>query len=143
MIDAAQSAPHSTIDVGDIECDFLAASGHKMAGPTGTGFLYGRGELLSRMEPFLYGGDMIEKVTMERSTWNELPWKFEAGTPDIGGGIALGAAVDYLEDIGLDNITAHEDELLHHALGRLERHRLQGADQDHEVRALTGKRPCW
>jgi cysteine desulfurase/selenocysteine lyase len=119
MLDAAQSVPHLPIDVSDIGCDFLAASGHKMAGPTGTGFLYGRGELLSRMEPFLYGGDMIEKVTMERSTWNELPWKFEAGTPDIGGGIALGAAVDYLEGIGLDNITAHEEELLRHALGRL------------------------
>jgi len=119
LIDAAQSVPHLPVDVMDIGCDFLAASGHKMMGPTGTGFLYGRPELLEGMEPFLYGGDMIEKVTKEKSTWNELPWKFEAGTPDIGGGIALGAAVDYLESIGLENIIAHEEELLRYALEKL------------------------
>ncbi len=119
LVDAAQSAPHIGIDVSDIGCDFLAASGHKMLGPTGTGFLYGKPELLEAMDPFLYGGDMIEHVTMEKSTWNEIPWKFEAGTPDIGGGIALGAAVDYLTDLGLVNISDYEDELLHHALAML------------------------
>lgn len=122
LIDAAQSAPHIRLDVEDIGCDFLAVSGHKMLAPTGIGFLYGRGELLERMDPFLFGGDMIEKVTPERSTWNELPWKFEAGTPDIGGGVALGAAVDYLSGIGLDAIAAHEDVLLTHALERLSVH---------------------
>jgi cysteine desulfurase/selenocysteine lyase len=122
LVDAAQSAPHLPLDVTDIGCDFLAASGHKMMGPTGTGFLYARTELLAKMDPFLYGGDMIEKVTKERSTWNELPWKFEAGTPDIGGGIALGAAVDYLTAVGLQNVSSYEDELLEHALGRLSGH---------------------
>lgn len=119
LVDAAQSAPHIRLDVQDIGCDFLAVSGHKMLAPTGTGFLYGRGDILERMDPFLYGGDMIEKVTPERSTWNELPWKFEAGTPDIGGGVALGAAVDYLSGIGMDAIAAHEEGLLRHALERL------------------------
>ncbi|MEW6143961.1 MAG: cysteine desulfurase [Thermodesulfobacteriota bacterium] len=122
LVDAAQSAPHLPLDVTDIGCDFLAASGHKMMGPTGTGFLYARPELLAKMDPFLYGGDMIEKVTMERSTWNELPWKFEAGTPDIGGAIALGTAVDYLAALGPENVSAYEDELLEHALGRLSEH---------------------
>ncbi|MFI5323092.1 MAG: aminotransferase class V-fold PLP-dependent enzyme [Thermodesulfobacteriota bacterium] len=119
LIDAAQSAPHLPIDVDETGCDFLAVSGHKMMGPTGTGFLYGKRELLEAMSPFLYGGDMIERVTKEQSTWNNLPWKFEAGTPDIGGGIALGAAVDYLKAIGLHKISAYEDELLEYALVRL------------------------
>ncbi len=119
LIDAAQSVPHLPVDVIDMDCDFLAASGHKMMGPTGTGFLYGRPGLLESMDPFLYGGDMISKVTTEKSTWNELPWKFEAGTPDIGGAIALGAAADYLTGVGLENIQAHERELLGYALGRL------------------------
>ncbi len=122
LVDGAQSVPHLPVDVTDMGCDFLAASGHKMMGPTGTGFLYGRPELLESMEPFLYGGDMIEKVTMERSTWNELPWKYEAGTPDVGGAVALGAAVDYLTAIGLENVSAYEDELLEYALGRLSEH---------------------
>jgi cysteine desulfurase/selenocysteine lyase len=119
LVDAAQALPHMDIDVTDIGCDFLAASGHKMMGPTGTGLLYGKPGLLESMDPFLYGGDMIEKVTTEASTWNELPWKYEAGTPDIGGGIALGAAVDYLTAIGPGNISAYEDELLEYALGKL------------------------
>lgn len=119
LIDAAQSAPHLPIDVDETGCDFLAVSGHKMMGPTGTGFLYGKRELLEAMSPFLYGGDMIERVTKEQSTWNNLPWKFEAGTPDIGGGIALGAAVDYLKAIGLHKISAYEGELLEYALVRL------------------------
>jgi cysteine desulfurase/selenocysteine lyase len=118
LIDGAQSIPHIPIDVVDIGCDFFAASGHKMLGPTGIGFLYGRKELLEEMEPFLYGGDMIEKVTMEESTWNELPWKFEAGTPNIAGGIALGAAVDYINAVGIDNIYRHEAELMEYAAER-------------------------
>ena len=119
LIDAAQSAPHFSIDVKDIGCDFLVASGHKMLGPTGIGFLYGREQLLEEMEPFMYGGDMIEKVTLDHSTWNELPWKFEAGTPNIAGGIGLGAAVDYLNTVGLNRILDHEDELLTYALDKM------------------------
>ncbi len=119
LIDAAQSVPHFPIDVHEIDCDFLVASGHKMLGPTGIGFLYGRREILEDMEPFMYGGDMIEKVTWERSTWNELPWKFEAGTPNIAGGIGLGAAVDYLANVGLNAILDHEKELLSYALEKM------------------------
>ncbi len=119
LIDAAQSIPHIPIDVNDIGCDFLVASGHKMMGPTGIGFIYGRQELLENMEPFMYGGDMIEKVTLEKSTWNELPWKFEAGTPNIAGGIGLGAAVDYIQNIGITNIFEHEEEILGYALQRM------------------------
>lgn len=119
LVDAAQSVPHMHVDVRDLDCDFLAASGHKMTGPAGTGFLYGKPGILEDMEPFLFGGNMIERVTREKATWNEIPWKFEAGTPDIGGGIALGTAVDYLTALGLENISAYEDDLLKHALGRL------------------------
>jgi len=119
LVDAAQSAPHFKIDVTDMGCDFLVASGHKMVGPTGIGFLYGREELLDEMQPFLYGGDMIETVTLEKSTWNELPWKFEAGTPNIAGGIGMGAAVDYLSELGLENIHKHEKELVTYALEKL------------------------
>ncbi len=119
LIDAAQSIPHLPIDVSEIGCDFLVASGHKMLGPTGIGFIYGRESLLEDMEPFMYGGDMIEKVTFEKSTWNELPWKFEAGTPNIAGGIGLGAAVDYLDGIGLQNILDHEEDLLSYALEKM------------------------
>ncbi len=122
LIDAAQSVPHFPVDVQEIGCDFLVASGHKMLGPTGIGFLYGRRELLEDMEPFMYGGDMIEKVTFERSTWNVLPWKFEAGTPNIAGGIGLGAAVDYLQKVGLDPIMNHEKELLSYALDKMFAH---------------------
>jgi cysteine desulfurase/selenocysteine lyase len=119
LIDAAQSIPHMPIDVNDLGCDFLVASGHKMMGPTGIGFIYGRQELLEDMEPFMYGGDMIEKVTLEKSTWNELPWKYEAGTPNIAGGIGLGAAVDYIQNIGLTNIYHHEQEILRYALEKM------------------------
>jgi cysteine desulfurase/selenocysteine lyase len=118
LVDAAQSIPHIPIDVGDLGCDFLVASGHKMLGPTGIGFLYGRSELLDSMDPFLYGGDMIETVTLDKATWNELPWKFEAGTPNIAGGIGLGVAIDYLNKIGLRNIAYMEKELLDHAFAR-------------------------
>jgi len=119
VVDAAQSAPHIPVDVQDLGCDFLAASGHKMLGPSGTGFLYGRKPLLAEMPPFLHGGDMISTVTTEGSTWNELPWKFEAGTPDVGGGIGLGEAADYLLDLGLDNVYAHEQELVEYALDKM------------------------
>jgi len=118
LVDAAQSLPHMPVDVSELGCDFLVASGHKMVGPMGIGFLYGRRELLEGMEPFLYGGDMIETVTMEGATWNELPWKFEAGTPNVAGGIGLGAAVDYLSRFGMDRIYEYEKELLHYLLAR-------------------------
>jgi cysteine desulfurase/selenocysteine lyase len=116
LVDAAQSIPHFPLDVNQIGCDILVASGHKMLAPTGTGFLYGRRELLDQMAPFLYGGDMIETVTVEKATWNELPWKYEAGTPNIAGGIGLGAAVDYLNRLSMEKIVAHERELLNYAL---------------------------
>ncbi len=119
LVDAAQSAPHIKIDVQKLACDFLAISGHKMLGPTGSGFLYGRKELLESIDPFLYGGDMISSVTTEGATFNELPWKFEAGTPNIAGGIGLGAAIDYLQHIGMGNIYAHEQRLLAYALEKL------------------------
>ncbi len=119
IIDAAQSVPHIKLDVSDIGCDFLVGSGHKMLGPTGIGFLFGREDLLDKMPPFLYGGDMIKEVTKNESTWNELPWKFEAGTPHIAGGIGIGTAVDYLCDIGLENICNHENELLAYCLQKL------------------------
>ncbi|MFB6285589.1 MAG: cysteine desulfurase [Candidatus Bipolaricaulia bacterium] len=119
VVDAAQSAPHIPVDIQDLGCDFLAASGHKMLGPSGTGFLYGRRQLLEEMQPFLRGGDMIATVTTEGSTWNELPWKFEAGTPDVGGGIGLGEAADYLLELGLDNVYAHEQQLIEYALDKM------------------------
>jgi cysteine desulfurase/selenocysteine lyase len=119
LLDAAQAAPHIPIDVQALRCDFLAISGHKMLGPTGIGFLYGRRELLETMDPFLYGGDMISTVTTESVTFNELPWKFEAGTPNISGGIGLGVAMDYLCALGLENVYAHEQKLLEYALNKL------------------------
>lgn len=119
VVDAAQAAPHIPIDVQALGCDFLAVSGHKMLGPTGIGFLYGRRELLESMHPFLHGGDMISTVTTESVTFNELPWKFEAGTPNIAGGIGLGAAIDYLSALGLESVYAHEQKILEYALGKL------------------------
>ncbi len=120
IVDAAQSVPHIKLDVKEIGCDFLVASGHKMLGPTGIGFLYGKKAILEDMEPFMFGGDMISTVTKEQSTWNELPWKYEAGTPDISGGIGLGYAVDYLNEVGLDNIDSHEQVLLNYTLSQLQ-----------------------
>lgn len=120
LVDGAQSVPHMKIDVQDLEVDFFAASGHKMCGPTGIGFLYGRRELLDAMPPFLTGGDMIRKVGYAHTTFNELPWKFEAGTSNIADAIALGAAVDYLDAVGMDWIRAHEIRLTAYALERLE-----------------------
>lgn len=119
VVDGAQAAPHLKIDVKDLDCDFLAFSGHKMCGPTGIGVLYGKKALLEKMEPVETGGEMIDFVDLYESTWKELPWKFEAGTPIIAGAIGLGAAIDFLEDIGLDNILAHEHKLASHAIERL------------------------
>jgi cysteine desulfurase / selenocysteine lyase len=119
MIDAAQAVPHMAVDVQAWDCDFMAFSGHKMCGPTGIGILYGKRELLAAMPPYMGGGDMIRRVTLEGSTWNDLPWKFEAGTPSIAEGIGLGAAVDYLSHLGMVNIHAHEQFLTHYALEAL------------------------
>ncbi|MEM3382465.1 MAG: cysteine desulfurase [Nitrososphaerales archaeon] len=121
LIDAAQSAPHMPVDVHDIGCDFLAFSGHKMLGPTGIGVLYGKRELLENMGPFLGGGDMIKEVHLREASWNEIPWKFEAGTPNIAGAIGLGAAVDYLNNIGMENVKEHEKELTKYALDKMMR----------------------
>src|SRR5262245_44881183 len=119
VCDAAQAAPHMAVDVQALQCDFLAISGHKMCGPSGIGALWGRAELLERMEPFLLGGHMINSVRYEKTTWGELPHKFEAGTSPIVEAVGLGAAVDYLTAAGLDAIEAHEHELAGYALERL------------------------
>jgi len=119
LVDGAQGVPHLPVDVQDLECDFLAFSGHKMCGPTGIGVLYGREELLEAMPPFLGGGDMIRRVEWNYATWNDLPWKFEAGTPAIVEGIGLGAAVDYLTELGMEAIAAHEREVVTYAMERL------------------------
>ena len=116
LLDAAQSVPHLPVDVQAIGADFLAFSGHKMLGPMGIGVLYGRREVLESMPPFLGGGNMIMMVELEHSTWNELPDKFEAGTPDAGGAIALGVAVDYLSAVGMENVRRHEREITDYAL---------------------------
>ena len=119
LVDGAQGVPHLPVDVQDLGCDFLAFSGHKMCGPSCSGVLYGRRQLLEEMPPFLSGGDMIRRVELHTSTWNELPWKFEAGTPAIVEGIGLGAAVDYLSDIGMDEVARHERETITYAMERL------------------------
>jgi cysteine desulfurase/selenocysteine lyase len=117
--DAAQSVPNRPVDVKALDVDFLAFSGHKMCGPTGSGVLYGKEHVLEGMEPYLYGGDMILKVTFEDSQWNELPWKFEAGTPSISEGTALAEACEYLEDIGMERIQRHEELLAEYAYDEL------------------------
>ena len=119
LVDGAQSAPHLPVDVGAMGCDFFAGSGHKMLGPTGVGFLWGRPEILEEMDPFLGGGEMIREVHLDHSTWNDLPHKFEAGTMNIAQAIGLGAAVDYLEDLGMENIREHERHLGEYAYRRL------------------------
>ncbi len=119
MIDAAQAVPHTAVDVQAWNCDFMAFSGHKMCGPTGVGILYGKRHLLEAMPPYMGGGDMIRRVTLEKSTWNELPYKFEAGTPAIAEGIGLGTAVDYLTELGMENIHAHEQTITAYALEAL------------------------
>jgi cysteine desulfurase/selenocysteine lyase len=119
LVDGAQSVPHFGVTVADLECDFLAFSSHKMLGPTGVGVLWSRREILEAMPPFLGGSEMIGQVYLDHATWNELPWKFEAGTENIADVIALGTAVDYLARIGMDNVRAHEIELTEYALERL------------------------
>jgi cysteine desulfurase/selenocysteine lyase len=119
VVDGAQSVPHMPVDVQALDCDFLAFSGHKMLGPTGVGVLYARDELLEAMEPYQSGGEMISRVRLEGATWNDVPWKFEAGTPNIAGVIAFSAALDYLSALSMDNVRAHERELAAYALGRI------------------------
>ncbi len=119
VVDAAQSVPHMPVSASQLGCDFIAFSSHKMLGPTGIGVLYGRKSELEKMHPFLYGGDMIREVSYEETKFNELPWKFEAGTPNISGAVGFGAAIDYLCKTGLDNVQSHEQALTSHALKRL------------------------
>jgi len=119
LVDGSQAAYHLPVDVQALGCDFYAATGHKLYGPTGIGVLYGRAERLEAMPPFLGGGDMIRSVTFEKSTWNDLPYKFEAGTPNIAGAVGLGAAIDYMQQVGREAIAAHERELLDYGTGLL------------------------
>lgn len=119
IVDAAQSVPHMPVDVRDLGCDFLAFSAHKALGPTGVGVLWGRRALLETMEPAQHGGDMIREVTLAASTWNDAPWKFEAGTPNVAGVIGLGAAIEYLMGIGMERVEAHDRALAAYALERL------------------------
>jgi len=119
LLDGAQAIPHQAVDVQKLDCDFYCFSGHKLCGPTGIGVLYGREELLEAMPPWQGGGDMILTVSFEKTTYNQLPWKFEAGTPHIAGVIGLGAAIDYLTSLGMDNIAAYEQQLLEYATEQL------------------------
>jgi cysteine desulfurase/selenocysteine lyase len=119
VVDGAQAAPHVRIDVQDLDCDFYAISGHKMYGPTGIGVLYGKMALLEAMPPYQGGGDMISSVTFEKTTYNRVPHKFEAGTPDMSGAVGLHAAIDYLTHLGMDSIAAYEDDLLAYATEKL------------------------
>lgn len=119
LVDGAQGVPHLQVDVQELDCDFYAFSGHKMCGPTGIGVLYGKKALLEQIEPVEFGGEMIDFVDLYDSTWKELPWKFEGGTPIIAGAIGLAAAIDYLEEIGLDQIASHEKELVNYAIEQL------------------------
>tara|TARA_A100001011_G_scaffold143607_1_gene151648 strand:+ start:3579 stop:4784 length:1206 start_codon:yes stop_codon:yes gene_type:complete len=119
LIDGAQAVPHFAVDISKIDCDFYVFSGHKMVGPTGVGVLIGRKTILEKMDPFLGGGEMINNVTMDKSTWNEIPWKFEAGTPNIAQVIGLGRAIEFIESIGIKNIQQHEDQLLNYGIDEL------------------------
>jgi len=129
LLDGAQAVPHLPVDVQDLDCDFYAFSGHKMFGPTGTGVLFGRESLLEAMPPYQGGGDMILEVSFASTTYNDLPYKFEAGTPNISGFVGLGAAVEYLQNIGMQRVCQHENELLEYMamqLGDIEDIRLIG-----------------
>ena len=126
VIDGAQLVPHMKTDVAKLGADFMAFSGHKMLGPTGSGVIWGKKEILEGMKPFLYGGDMIGEVKLTGTTWAGLPSKFEAGTPDIAGIIGLGAAVDYLTNLGMENVREHEKELIGYALGKMEKLEKEG-----------------
>jgi cysteine desulfurase/selenocysteine lyase len=119
LVDGAQAAPHLKVDVQDLDCDFYAYSGHKLCGPTGIGMLYGKAKILETMQPYKGGGDMILSVTFEKTTYNTIPFKFEAGTPPIMAAIALGEAIDYLQGIGMDKIAAHEHSLLAYATAQI------------------------
>ncbi|SFD94890.1 cysteine desulfurase /L-selenocysteine selenide-lyase (L-alanine-forming) [Lentibacillus persicus] len=119
VVDGAQGAPHMMVDVQDLNCDFYTFSGHKMCAPTGIGVLYGKQELLEKMEPYEFGGEMIDFVDLYDATWKDLPWKFEGGTPIIAGAVGLGAAIDFLNEVGLDNITVHEQKLADYAMKKL------------------------
>ncbi len=119
LTDGAQAVPHMPVDIGKIGCDFYVFTGHKMLGPTGIGVLWARREILEEMPPFNFGGDMISKVSLSKSSWNELPWKFEAGTPNVEGAVGLGAAVDYLTKIGMEKVREHEARLTKYAMDRL------------------------
>ena len=121
MVDAAQAVAHNNLNVKDLNCDFLAFSSHKIFGPTGVGVLYGKEELLNKMPPYQGGGEMIDKVTFKKTTFNELPFKFEAGTPHIAGVIALKSALDYVQEVGLENISNYEQELLEYATEKLQK----------------------
>ena len=120
LIDGAQSTPHFAVDVQDIDCDFFAFSGHKIYAPTGIGVLYGKEQLMEKLPPYQGGGEMIQKVTFEKTTYNDLPYKFEAGTPDYVASHALAAALDYVSELGMDNIFQHEHELTTYAIARLQ-----------------------
>lgn len=135
VVDGAQSTPHMKVDVQDLDCDFYALSGHKMCGPTGIGALYGKKELLEKMEPIEFGGEMIDFVDLQESTWKDLPWRFEGGTPIIAGAVGLGAAIDFLEEIGLDHIHHHEEKLSAYALERM------SEIEDLVIYGPKGKRP--
>ena len=119
IVDGAQGVPHQSINVKELGCDFYAFSGHKMLAPTGVGVLWGRMEKLEEMEPFMGGGEMIETVTMESSTWNQVPYKFEAGTPNFVQAVGLGAAIDYLNNFGMDKVSEHEKKLTEYALAKM------------------------
>lgn len=121
LIDGAQAVPHTKVDVQELDCDFYAFSGHKMLGPTGVGILYGKEEVLNQLPPYQGGGDMIKTVTFEKTTYNELPHKFEAGTPNIVGGLGLAAAIQYMNEVGIENIEAYEHELLSYATEQIKK----------------------
>ncbi len=136
LVDAAQSVPHMPVDVQDLDSDFFVFSGHKMLGPSGIGVLHAKKTLLENMEPFLYGGDMISNVSLREAQWNDVPWKFEAGTPNIAGAIGLGKAVDYLNQIGMDVVHKHEQELYNYAIDRfseLKDFKIFGLENKHSI----------